>query len=62
MGKTVEVASLNLGGSPEAILSEVRRLATVVQTQKNTNAAAERSGVAATGASIRSAAGAPAYG
>ncbi len=62
VGKTVEVASLNLGGSPEAILSEVRRLATIVQTQMNANIAAKPSGGAATRASTGSAANAPVYG
>ena len=61
VGKTVEVASLNLGGSPEAILGEARRLATVVQTQKNTNTAAEPSGVTAEMTSAGLVGGAPVY-
>ena len=60
--KVIEVVSLNLRDTPEAILNEVGRLATTVQIQVNDNAAADPSGVAETVASTGCAVGIPAYG
>ena len=60
--KVIEVASLNLLGTPEAILKEVGRLATVVQNQVNDNTAVEPSRVATTRVSSGFSASAPAYG
>ena len=51
----IEVAPLNLRGTPEAILKEVRRLATIVQKQMNANTAAEPSGLAVTVAPTKTA-------
>lgn len=45
--RTIEVASLNLGGTPEAILGEVRRLAGIVRRQVDVNAYHAESVVAA---------------
>ena len=50
--KMIEIASLNLAGTPEAILGEVRHLATIVQNQMNANTTGEPSGVAVTGAPL----------
>ncbi len=49
--RRIEVASLNLGGTPEDILREISRVAKTVRNQKNANTVAESSGLAVTEAS-----------